>query len=76
MEVKKKRKLDARALLKLPPKPRCSVCGGNEDTEEEISIFHRGCRFKKAFGEDSYRREGNLLIFDMKKIEKKLKEKK
>ncbi len=39
---------------------------------EKGDIMHRGCRLKHAFP-DAYTKEGNLLIFDVKKIKKTLK---
>lgn len=53
----------------------CPHCKSDAGDEVSLSVFHRGCRFKAAFGEDTYESKDGLLSFDLKKIEEKIKAK-
>ncbi len=49
---------------------KCEVCGVEAD-QLDIEIFHRACRFKRAFP-DAYEEKDGLLFFDPAKMREQL----
>lgn len=59
---------------------KCEVCGNTEDSEADLSVFHRGCRFSQIFERDKEAekklgiKEGDPFVcFDVSKIKKGVK---
>ena len=52
-------------------KVKCKHCGKIVQDEDELEIYHRGCRLKAAFPV-AYTQKGSLLFFDLKKVTEEL----
>ncbi len=50
---------------------KCEHCGTVCADDDELTIFHRGCRLAAAFP-GAYRDEGGLRIFDMAKVKEQM----
>ena len=52
----------------------CEHCGREEDTETELTIRHRSCRFKAAFPDVYTETEEGIVIFDPAKLRQVVEE--